>query len=481
MVLEYKDLSRRGVLRFLVGASSTLFFGFKTSSSSAKLLSSEDSLPPSDPTKIPGLTGIEENRAALEGGGYAWSRQRAMQFGEVCRTTFGGEDAVLLTGENGIRAFYNSDYVSREQGKTAADLAFLSDGRTKVVPAMDGPAFIKRKSNLMTLVSTQAFEQYIPQVNAVMAEFVRRWSEAGECDLRLEAPQMAFLSSSTIITGAPGRAEDARAYQESLLGFRGVDPMNKLVFRDQLLSWYRESLILQRQKTPEQAKSNMIGILAHQTGLTDDEIIAETQHLFVGSSGVWIISLTALALLSQFPELMRQARKEVQSFAEIPTLDQLNQAKFLQALIEEVTRWTPIINTQTGRSLQDFSVNGYIIPKGTLLVAGLYATNHQPKLFPEPDQFNVDRPEEISQATGRGACPMSKCLPYGFVAFGGGEDRRTQHRCLGEELLSVSVKLFLGQSLRHHDWILTNSAEVKKAPAPYMSPRMLMKITKRSS
>jgi hypothetical protein len=163
MVLEYKDLSRRGVLRFLVGASSTLYFGFKTSSSSAKLLSSEDSLPPSDPTKIPGLTGIEENKAALEGGGYAWSRQRAMQFGEVCRTTFGGEDAVLLTGENGIRAFYNSDYVSREQAKTAADLAFLSDGRTKVVPAMDGPAFIKRKSNLMTLVSKEHLSNTYPK------------------------------------------------------------------------------------------------------------------------------------------------------------------------------------------------------------------------------------------------------------------------------------------------------------------------------
>ena len=479
MVSKYKDLSRRSVVKFLAGASSALYIGCKTSSVSAKLSSSENSLPPIDLTKIPGRTGIDESQAAQEGGGFAWSRQRAMQFGEVCRTTYGGEDAVLLTGESGMRAFYNNDYVSRAQAKTDADLAFLSDGRTKVVPAMDGPAFIKRKSNLMSLVSTQAFEQYIPQVNTVMAEFVRRWSQAGECDLRLEAPRMAFLASSTIITGAPGRAEDARAYQESLLGFGGVDPTNKLVFRDQLLGWYRKSLISQRQNTLEQAKSNMIGILAHQTDLTDDEIIAETQHLFVGSSGIWIISSTALALLSQFPKLMSQARKEVESLSEIPTLDQLNQAKFLQALIEEVARWTPLINAQTGRSLQDFSVNGYIIPKGTLLVAGLYATNYQPKLFPELDQFNVHRPEAIGQARGQGACPMSKCLPYGFVAFGGGEDRRTQHRCLGENLLSLSVKLFLSQTLRQHDWILVNSDEVKKAPSPYMSPRMLMKLTKR--
>lgn len=480
MVSKNKDLSRRGVVKFLAGASSTLCLGLKTSLVSAKLSSAENSLSPTDLSKIPGLTGIAESKAALDGGGYAWSRERAMQFGEVCRTTFGGEDAVLLTGESGIRAFYNSDYVSREQAKTEADVAFLSDGRTKVVPAMDGPAFLKRKSSLMSLVSGQAFEQYIPQVNAVMAEFVRRWSQAGECDLRLDAPQMAFLASSTIITGAPGSTEDAKAYQESLLGFRGVDPTSKLVFRDQLLRWYRASLTLQRQKTPEQAKSNMIGILAHQTDLTDDEIIAETQHLFVGSSGVWIISATALALLSQFPELMQQARKEVESLAEVPTLDQLNQATFLQALIEEVARWTPIINTQTGRALQDFSVNGYIIPKGTLLVAGLYATNSQPKLFPEPDQFNVRRPEEIGKATGKATCPMSKCLPYGFVAFGGGEDRRTQHRCLGENLLALSVKLFLNQTLRHHDWVLANSDEVKKARTPYMSPRMLMKLTKRA-
>ena len=177
---------------------------------------------------------------------------------------------------------------------------------------------------------------------------------------------------------------------------------------------------------------------------------------------------------------MSQARKEVASLSEIPTLDQFNQAQFLQALIEEVARWTPLINAQTGRSLQDFSVNGYIVPKGTLLVAGLYATNYQPKLFPESDQFNVRRSEAIGKAMAKSACPMSKCLPYGFVPFGGGEDRRTQHRCLGENLLSVSVKLFLSQTLRHHDWILVNADEVKKAPSPHLLPRMLMKLTKRN-
>jgi hypothetical protein len=128
MVSKYKDLSRRDVAKFLAGASSMLYFGLKTSLVSAKLSSPENSLSPTDLSKIPGLTGIDESQAALEGGGYAWSRQRAMQFGKVCRTTYGGEDAVLLTGESGIRAFYNSDYVSREQAKTEADLAFLSDG-----------------------------------------------------------------------------------------------------------------------------------------------------------------------------------------------------------------------------------------------------------------------------------------------------------------------------------------------------------------
>jgi cytochrome P450 len=115
-----------------------------------------------------------------------------------------------------------------------------------------------------------------------------------------------------------------------------------------------------------------------------------------------------------------------------------------------------------------------------LLVAGLYATNSQPKLFQEPDQFNVRRPEAIGKTMEKDACPMSKCLPNGFVAFGGGEDCRTQHRCLGEALLSVSVKLFLSQTLCHLDWTLVNADEVKKTTTPYMSPRILMKRTKRT-
>lgn len=34
---------------------------------------------------------------------------------------------------------------------------------------------------------------------------------------------------------------------------------------------------------------------------------------------------------------------------------------------------------------------GYFIPKGTILRPNVYAMNHDPKAYPNPDQFVVDR------------------------------------------------------------------------------------------
>ena len=34
---------------------------------------------------------------------------------------------------------------------------------------------------------------------------------------------------------------------------------------------------------------------------------------------------------------------------------------------------------------------GYFIPKGSIVRSNIYAMNHDPKLYPDPDRFVVDR------------------------------------------------------------------------------------------
>lgn len=428
---------------------------------------------------IPGSRGPDEQAAWLQGGGFAHSRQRALQHGEVCKTTYQNEDAVLLTGEAGMKAFYNNDWIARKPAKTPESLAFLSDGKSKVVPALDGAEHRERKATLAKLIQRSAFKSYLPVFDQVFQGFVHKWATAGELDLKAEAPAMVFQALSLVITGTPATPEMGRAYNECMAGFRGIDPKEKLVYRDQLLKWYGEALAAARRKTQEEARRCMIGILAHQTQLSDAEILAEIQHLFIGSAGVWVVGVNSLVRLHEYPDVLKAVQAELKTFDALPRLEQMDAAVYTQAFIEEVVRSSPIINAQVGRAIEDFEVNGYKVSKGTLVVGGYYATNHLPSLFPEPDRFQPQRCQEWGKKPGKAAegCPFSRTRPYAYVPFGGG-DRLEGHRCLGEQLLYMTVKLLLARCLRGYRVTLLNEAEVRAFPSPYFAPQLRMRLAR---
>lgn len=428
---------------------------------------------------IPGKAGPEEQAAWMQGGGFGHSRKLAMQHGEVCKTTYQNEEAIFLSGEAGMKAFYNNDWVARKPAKTPESLAFLSDGKSKVVPALDGEEHRERKATLAKLIQPEAFKAYLPVFDQVFTAFANKWATAGELDLKAEAPVMVFQALSLVITGTPATPERGRAYNECMAGFRGIEPESKLPFRDQLLQWYAETLAAVRKKKPAEAASSMIGILAHQTKLSDAEIVAEIQHLFIGSAGVWVVGVNSLARLSEYPEVLSAVRGELKGFSQPPTLAEMEKASYLQSFIEEVVRSSPIINAQVGRAVKDFEVKGYKVPKGMLLVGGYYATNHLPQLFPNPDAFNPKRCQEWAREAGKEkeGCPFSKTRPYAYVPFGGG-DRLQGHRCLGEQLLYMAVKLLLARCLSGYRCTVTNADEVKLAPSPYLAPTLRMRLEK---
>lgn len=421
--------------------------------------------------ELPGVTGEEESQASIAGGGFAWSRERAARYGAVCRSTFRGQDVVLLTGEEGIRAFYNPMFVERGETKSAADLAFLSDGRTKVVPTLDDEAFGARKTALLHAVTPQALARYTPIVDRVLRDELRGWA-GREFDLRAELKRISFLALSTVITGAPGTPAQAADYAEASLGFNGIEPESHLAARDRLIAWYHEVVSAMRGKSADEASSCMIGILAHETALSDDEICAEVQHLFIGSGGVPLAGCSALAFLADHPAIAERVRSEVSSLPVEPSHADLVSASFLRTFSEEVLRWAPIINAQIGRARRSFVVDGRTIPEGTLVLGGFYATNHDGKLYPEPDRFDPERP--AAGADGA-VCPFSKSAPFTYLPFGGG-DRRSGHRCLGEELVYLTLELLLARTLPAFTLTLVDPDAIRRLPAAHLAPEVRVRV-----
>jgi fatty-acid peroxygenase len=84
----------------------------------------------------------------------------------------------------------------------------------------------------------------------------------------------------------------------------------------------------------------------------------------------------------------------------------------------------------------DFTWKDYPFPRGRKVLLDLYGTNHDPRLWPEPEAF---RPERFRQWEGN---------PFAFIPQGGG-DHHLHHRCPGEwitiALMQGALRFLVGR------------------------------------
>jgi fatty-acid peroxygenase len=104
--------------------------------------------------------------------------------------------------------------------------------------------------------------------------------------------------------------------------------------------------------------------------------------------------------------------------------------KNLDAFVDEVRRFYPFIPFVGGRVLKEFTWRDHRFKKQDWLLFDLYGTNHDPRIWGDPESFSPDR--FLSQRFGR----------YELVSHGAG-DRRLTHRCPGEWITVLQMKAVL--------------------------------------
>jgi fatty-acid peroxygenase len=113
--------------------------------------------------------------------------------------------------------------------------------------------------------------------------------------------------------------------------------------------------------------------------------------------------------------------------------------EYLEMFVQEVRRTSPFFPAVAARVRHDFEWRGYHFPKDTRVIFGLYATNHDPRLWDSPHEF---RPERFRNWSND---------PWSFVPQGGG-DRELGHRCPGDrfsvEITKAAVK-FLTEDISY--------------------------------
>ena len=167
-------------------------------------------------------------------------------------------------------------------------------------------------------------------------------------------------------------------------------------------------------------------------GMSDTQVRDEVMTMFLAGHETTATALTwTWYLLATNPVAEAELHRELDRVlaGRVPTTSDLPNLKYTRMVLAESMRLYPPVWTLTRRAMEDYDVDGYLIPAGTIVGMSQYVMHRDRRFYPEPDQFLPSRwtPEQAAQRP-----------KYAYFPFGGGP-----RLCIGEQFAWMEASLIL--------------------------------------
>ena len=226
---------------------------------------------------------------------------------------------------------------------------------------------------------------------------------------------------------------------------------------------YFKSIIHERRTKPGKDLFSILCKAENEEGakFTDQEIIDHLIFILMASHDTTAITLTLmsyfLAKHSSWQDNLRNEIEAVNLSAPIKVND-LKKLHKVGMVMKETLRLHPPLITVGRKTEKDIEINGYFIPKNTMVNANFLLTHQDdrnftnPKTF-DPERFNQERREEL------------KC-PFAYAPFGAGP-----HHCIGYSFAEMSVKMVIKELLKRYKLFVPEGYECPIKDVPLKQPK----------
>ena len=261
-----------------------------------------------------------------------------------------------------------------------------------------------------------------PRMTALRRELVELLAVSSNPQLLLAAMQSGG--------GAPPHGAAARPFETR----RSVD---------QLLL----AEIARRRALPDDDRTDVLSLLLaarDEDGapLPDQALRDELVTLLVAGHETTATALSwAVHHLLVHPDVRARLADEVRGVDDPLALSRLD---WLDAVVKETLRLTPIVPMVGRRLTRPLTVGGHALPAGVIAAPSIVLAHRRPERWPDPDRF---APQRFLDA---------KPTPYEFLPFGGGV-----RRCVGAAFALYEMKIVLAEIVRRVELELQPGYEVR--------------------
>jgi cytochrome P450 len=310
---------------------------------------------------------------------------------------------------------------------------------------------------------------YHQTIIEITNEYLRKWEKKESFSWYPELLDYTFDVACNFLIGLPSASETPLKdyYQTFVKGLFSLSTLplpwtnfgKAMKSREQLLQDIEE-IIVNRQEEKEKKSDALTILLSAKDEEGNNLSLAELKDqilnlLFAGHSTLASALSSFCLLIAQHPEVLANLRKEQEQIKEPISMETRPQMPYLDQVIQEVLRLIPPVGGGFRQIIQDFELNGYYFPQGWSVIYEIAETHQEPKVWPEPEDFNPDR-----FAFG------IKPKPFTYIPFGGG-----MRECLGKELAKLEMKIFTALLVRNYQWSLLPNQDLSLQLVPFPRPK----------
>lgn len=312
---------------------------------------------------------------------------------------------------------------------------------------MRGEQHARHQRLLLGALGERALDDHHDVVRAGLDAFARRWAPGARIGLLAEMRRLAWEVSVGLLLGDRYEARDElgalldlyfhlRREATSRLAVPDPGARAELIALGTALDAALRRYVRWCRGSPASADGILGRLVAAAGAVSEDELVAHGNVLFVSSNEPIAVALTwTLLVLSQRPALRQALRSELAHPMGTPTL--------LGDVVSESLRLLPPNAFMARVTRRPVSLAGLSLPERCEIVVCPFLAHRDPERFPRPDEFRPSR--------WRTASPS----PFEYFPFGGGG-----HHCVGRSLATYLLEAVLAFLLPRYDLVLADDQEV---------------------
>ena len=396
----------------------------------------------------------------------------AAQFGDIVHWKMGGQNVFLINDPNLIRdVLITQDRKFDKQLEASRSLLGLG------LTASNGELHQRQRRSIQPGFHRDRVAKFAEAMVHCAAVAQGRWEENATIDIKKEMERIALsvVGETLFSINLEAHADVISRAMATAVG----SPSNMMV---PMLKWIEklplkgvraakagravmhavvDQVIRERRLLGGQTDDLLAGLLSdndQNNGASEAQVHDEVMNMLIAGYETTSNAMSwTWYLLSQHPEVEDCLHQELDRVVgdRSPTMADFEALRLTQNVIRESLRLYPPLWIIWRRTLENYTLNGYVAPAGSLVLMCQYLTHRDKRYFPEPLRFNPERWTE----------EFREHLPkFAYFPFGGGS-----RQCIGDRFGFMEAVLVVATIARK--WKLRLAAGHPAVPAPLFTLR----------